>query len=373
MNVIIDAIIFEMQSIGGISRIFREILPRICDLEPSLQITLLTQEKLLQPLPTHRQINHKKIFSLNKILRPRQFWNRYKYNIRAEMESLLPLNSEGHIFHTSYFTYPVRWKGPSVITVYDMIHEVYEHEYFPHRHEDELRERKKQCLLNADAIIAISKTTGEDILKFYDVKSEIIRVVPLSHNPVFHPFSEEEKLNSESVSQKPYLLYIGTREKYKNFITLLKAYHQWNKNKEVDLIVVGPAWDKKEVRYLSEAGLHSSIHLIPFIDDEGLCNLYNQALAFVFPSLYEGFGLPLLEAMACGCLVVASCIPSTLEIAGDCPIYFEAQNMDSLITALTTAWIENRKSERVKSGIEISLNYSWEKTARQTLEVYRSI
>ena len=104
-----------------------------------------------------------------------------------------------------------------------------------------------------------------------------------------------------------------------------------------------------------------------------LCRLYNQAVAFVYPSLYEGFGIPLLEAMTCGCPIVASRIPSTVEVAGDCPIYFDPAEEDDLVNALDIALSEGRNSERVQAGFEKVKSYSWDKTTAQTLQVYRAV
>jgi glycosyltransferase involved in cell wall biosynthesis len=373
MVVIIEGLIFELQSIGGISRIFHEILPRMCELEPQLEIILVTQEKLMQPLPTHQKIYHKKVLSIDKILRPKKFWNRYKDDIRSAMESLLRVEGEKKIFHTTYYTYPSRWKGVIVSSVYDMIHEIYKEKYFPYPHEDKLRARKKNCLQNSDAIISISKTTGEDVSDYYNMDVNKIHVVPLAHNPIFHPLSQQEISDIPLITPRPFLLYVGNRKKHKNFKVLLNAYQIWEKRKDIDLVVVGPNWDKGEISNLDGDGLMNRVHIISHIDDEGLCKLYNQALAFIFPSQYEGFGLPILEAMACGCPIVASRIPSTLEVAGNCPIYFDAQSVDGLIDAIEAALIKGRGSEGVKSGIQASLEYSWDKTAKMTLNVYSSL
>ena len=104
-----------------------------------------------------------------------------------------------------------------------------------------------------------------------------------------------------------------------------------------------------------------------------MCYLYNRALAFIYPSLYEGFGIPLLEAMACGCPIVASRIPSTIEVAGDCPVYFNPNDVEELISALDIIIPEGRNSKRTRSGLERVKKYSWQKTAEQTLEVYHSL
>jgi alpha-1,3-rhamnosyl/mannosyltransferase len=104
-----------------------------------------------------------------------------------------------------------------------------------------------------------------------------------------------------------------------------------------------------------------------------LLRLYNQAVALVYPSLYEGFGIPLLEAMACGCPVIASRIPSTVEVAGEQPIYFEPVHLESLLAAFDLALAEGRNSERVRTGLEHAQDFSWDKTSSQVLEVYHAL
>ncbi|MCP4110676.1 MAG: glycosyltransferase family 4 protein, partial [Desulfobacteraceae bacterium] len=170
----------------------------------------------------------------------------------------------------------------------------------------------------------------------------------------------------------PFLLYVGDRNHYKNADRLLQAYSVWKHRKKVALVVVGGQWKADEERRLTDLGIQDYVRLFTGINDEELCKLYNQAIAFVYPSLYEGFGIPLLEAMACGCPIVASRIPSTVEVAGDCPIYFEPAEIDDLLNAFDIALSEGRESARVKAGLEKVTSYSWDKTAAQTLEVYQA-
>jgi glycosyltransferase involved in cell wall biosynthesis len=124
------------------------------------------------------------------------------------------------------------------------------------------------------------------------------------------------------------------------------------------------------VRQIKELEIQGRILLFTGITDEQLAQLYNQALALVYPSLYEGFGLPLLEAMACGCPIVASRIPSTIEVAGDCPAYFELGNRTSLIAALDIVYLEGADSSRITMGLERAAQFSWDKTAKETLALY---
>ena len=113
--------------------------------------------------------------------------------------------------------------------------------------------------------------------------------------------------------------------------------------------------------------------LLSHPDNEKICVLYNQASAYIYPSLYEGFGIPLLEALACGCPIVASRIPSTIEVAEDCPVYFEPKNIDTLVSALDVITTEGRSSKRVELGLKHFHKFSWDITARETLNVYREL
>ncbi len=122
-----------------------------------------------------------------------------------------------------------------------------------------------------------------------------------------------------------------------------------------------------------DLGIHNCVDLITDISDKELCQLYNRAAAFVFPSLYEGFGMPLLEAMACGCPVIASRIPATIEVAGDCPVYFEPTEQESLLAAFDIPLSESRESERTRAGLKRVEKYSWDATAKQTLGVYEAL
>jgi glycosyltransferase involved in cell wall biosynthesis len=172
---------------------------------------------------------------------------------------------------------------------------------------------------------------------------------------------------------KPFLLYVGKRTHYKNFNLLLEAYGSWPGRTEVDLVVVSDsAWTPDEQRYLAESTLDSHVQLLIDINDEQLRGLYAQAVALVYPSLYEGFGIPLLEAMACGCTVVASDIPSSREVAGDCPVYFDPTSAEDLRGALDKALQQTGNPEQRAAAIEHAANFSWNKTARQTLEIYHS-
>lgn len=371
MEVAIDGLIYQRQAHGGISRIYSEILPRMCAMDDTLQVTILTTNRLRQPLPRHPHIKHRRLFPVELILRPGRLWQPVTARIRADLQSWSLGDGRRNIWHSTYYTRPKLWAGAEVVTVVDMIHERYP-TLFNRSSDDSFREQKRECVLKADAVICISATTRQDIHGLYDVKLSKAHIIPLAHSPVFRKLNKEE-LSDGLPTDKPFLLYLGGRSHYKNFAFLLRGYSKWPQRKDVDLVVVGKEWTGAESRFLVELNIAERVHLLTKVADERLVELYNQALAFIFPSLYEGFGIPLLEAMACGCPVVASRIPSTVEVAGEHPLYFEPTEVEALLAALDATLIEGRNSHRVKLGLEYVKQYSWERTAKHTLEVYQHV
>ena len=371
LELTIDGIIYQLQSRGGISRIYIEILPRMCDMDDSLRVTLLTEGKLRQQVPVHRGISHRPIPDVELYLRPGGTWKPVVPHVRDLAKRLRVGRTDGKIWHSTYYTMLDHWHGRSVVTVPDMIHEMFP-ERFNDAEQDRFRAQKRRCIEAADAIICISETTAQDLQRICGIGSDRIHVTRLAHSNVFRVLNNEDN-PSPLPTGEPFLLYVGIRPryKYKNFDLLLDAYSAWPGRKETALVLVSSPWSVDEERNLAELGIRERVHLLTDVDDNTLCRLYNRAVAFVYPSLYEGFGVPLLEAMACGCPIVASRIPSSLEIAGECPIYFDPAETDELIQALDRVLDEGRDSERVRMGLERVKQYSWDRTVAQTLEVYR--
>jgi glycosyltransferase involved in cell wall biosynthesis len=263
------------------------------------------------------------------------------------------------------------WTGPIVVTAIDMIHERFSH-LFNTPDDEHFRQLKRQCIAAADKVICISETTRHDVQDFLGVDSQRTEVIPLACSNSFRVTETGAELGL-APAIGPYLLYVGMRRDYKNFRLLLEAYSHWGRQTEVSLITVGAPWSDKEAQYLESLGIADRVYLMTDVDDEVLCQLYNHASAFVYPSLYEGFGIPLLEAMACGCPIIASRIPSTVEVARECPIYFEPTESEDLMAAFDIAMLEGRASERARRGIQHSKRFSWDESARQTLGVYRDV
>lgn len=367
MNLIIDGIIYKLQHYGGISRTYYEILPRMCELDEELRISLISHNKDIDHLPTHAQIKLLQPWPIEHFIRPYRIW-KYHYSQIQNYINRLRLGPTRHkIWHSTYYTTPLAWAGSQVVSVYDLIYEFFAH-LFPDS--EEVIAQKRQAIQRADQLISNSETTAQDLCEFYNIPKSKIQVAYLASSPIYRIKSASEWKISNA---KPFLLYVGSRSKYKNFEDLLNVYALCKYRKQVDLIAVGSPWNQEEIKQISELGIQDNVHLYTYLDNEGLCDLYNQALAFVYTSLYEGFGIPLLEAMACGCPIIASRIPSTIEVAADIPHYFEPGNLDSLLEVLDLVVSEEGLKHNVNLGLKIVSNYSWDKTSQATLEVYRSL
>jgi glycosyltransferase involved in cell wall biosynthesis len=369
LQVLLEGRIFEEQPLGGISRIYHEILPRICLIDEQILFSILTSGHLLQPLPKHPQIvgNPSKL-PVDRFLRPKRiFWQLQDY-LRAKVQVASIRSDRNSIWHATYFQLPNWWEGPKVTSVYDLVYEKYPH-FFNKDYDNILLKRKKRAILAADKVICISESVRSDIIEMYGLPQERVVAIPLACGDNFRRMSREEIVPHFQIDQ-PFILYVGTRHPYKNFKTLLSAYAAWPRRGEIKLLVVGNPWSREELKEIATAGFQSDIICRSSISDEELCALYNQALAFVYPSLSEGFGIPLLEAMACGCQIVASRIPTSMEVAQDAPYYFDPLSKDELIAALEAACF----SEKAKSRREdILAKYSWDRNARSTLKIYEEL
>ncbi len=371
MKIVIDGIMFTSQSVGGISRIFLEILPKICDQDKSINMLLFTEGDTMQEVPRHSQIVQSKFPDFNKYFRPRRIFGPIIKKLQSLLRTYCLGNSDNAIWHSTYYSLPDNWKGKTVITVADMIFERFP-EFFKGPETDNFVDLKKQCIENADAIICISETTQRDVVRYCGIDKNKCHVIHLAYSSVFTKHDNLTIPNKYKQIER-FMLYVGARVEYKNYKTLITAYSRWSRKDEVALVLIGSPLSVEEMEQLSKLNILDRVHLFSNIDDHELNTLYNLADAFIYPSLYEGFGIPLLEAMACGCPVIASDIPSTVEIAGACPIYFPPLNTDSLIKAFEIAQFEGRNSKRVEDGFKQIQLYSWDITADETLKVYRNL
>jgi glycosyltransferase involved in cell wall biosynthesis len=232
----------------------------------------------------------------------------------------------------------------------------------------------------ADAIIAVSKCTKGDLIRYYSVPSEKIKVIYEGVDARFQPVTEPDALaRVRAIYGLPerFILYVGTIEPRKNLSTLLEAYKLLREEGlEHRLVIVGrKGWLYKGFfQRLRELGLEGEVIFPGFVPDGDLPALYSAADLFVFPSLYEGFGLPVLEAMACGTPVIASNSSSLPEVIEDAGIMVDPLDVGALLRAIELILRDERMRREMRArGLEQAAKFSWERAARETLEVYRSV
>lgn len=384
MHVAADGIIFEYQAYGGASRIFRTIMPLMCELDPQLAFSVYQARPSRQRLMPHPQIHRKRLLPLDHRWlsaggRVDKFYRR-SFALSLAMSLSMNVNDQRNtVWHSTYFTQPLRWAGPKVVTVHDLIMFFYPY-YFKQSDGDELRRLMAEVIRTADVVLCVSQTTANDVESYWGVASSKLKVVHLAASPLFKPLSKpsEDKLEVQKAqtmlpTEKPFFLYVGSRPHYKNFALLLDAYSRWPHRHEVDMVLIGGPWGDSERAEVSAKGVMDHLHICTDLNDEQLNVVYNHALALVFPSLREGFGIPLLEAMAAGCPIVASDIPTTREIARDYPTYFDPTQVDSLVAALDKVWLDKPKLTHTLYGQQIAAEFSWEETARKTLQEYYNV
>lgn len=368
MQILVDGIIFGRQRFGGISKMWEEFLPRLVNHRVSV--------KLLVPFRRNNQ-------SLRKLLQNRKnyqissdyfYWPaRYfeQVAVRSGLIEWLYLDDSIDIFHSTYFSTVYDQNVRKVITVYDMIPEKF---WLNSKWGAWFVDIKRKTIVNADRIITISQHTRQDILEFYpQLPEDKVSVIHLASSLD----NKQSRITWEEVAQKynlnvqrqAYFLFVGLRSGYKNFQLLVewvKTHRDWV------FVCVGGGKDPLLERQLQEKGLARNFIMLNYVDDETLAALYQNALALVYPSLYEGFGLPILEAMSNRCPVVCSNTSCFPEVAGDAAVYFDPHSIDSFDQAIHDLLGQDRE-HIIKKGLDNVKRFSWEKSTQALVDVYSSL
>ncbi len=374
LRIALDGVIYSYQQHGGITRMLSSLLPRLLGLDDELQIELWTWTKLAQPLPEHRGLDHRRVRFLppprgERLAVLHRFLRRLTAAGNERLRRRAVAKSAADVWHATLYWRPPDWRGRVLTTVYDLKEEVFPEQG---KHKPDLLRLKRDAILAADHVLCISETTRRDVVAHYGVDERRLSVVPLGVEPeLYRP--DGEPIGPEMDIGGPFILFVGRRDRFKNFDLLMAAYRRWRLRDDVRLVVTGPPFAASELQRLQASDLGESLVALPWVDEPTLARLYRSAEALIYPSLYEGFGLPLLEAMACGCPAVAARIPSSTELATDVAVFFDPTEPDSLVEAMEEAVTASRSSQRVELGIARSRSYSWDAAARATLATYRQV
>ncbi|MEM7555428.1 MAG: glycosyltransferase family 1 protein [Cyanobacteria bacterium P01_A01_bin.84] len=230
-----------------------------------------------------------------------------------------------------------------------------------------------QVLKQAVHIICNSEATAKDITNFYHINSKKITFIHLAHNKNhFHPIDKNKPKNQTKI-KTPYFLYVGRQDPYKNLHRLIAAFAKLPNYQEYQLYFAGPK-DKRYTPQLEiqalELGVSKQINFLDYVPYNELPIIISNAIALVFPSLWEGFGFPVLEAMSIGTPVITSNISSLPEVAGDAAILVNPYNTDEISNAMQIVATENQTREQmIQKGLKQANRFSWEKTGQATVQV----
>ena len=273
-----------------------------------------------------------------------------------------------NIIHDTYYRAVKHNTGhiKKIITVYDMIHELFPDQFSK---KDNTTELKKFAVAEADHIICISNNTQKDLIKFFNVDVKKTSVIHLGFSFRLKEIKKPEKIN------KPYLLYVGARNGYKNFTKFIEAYSAPKIKDFYDLVIFGGSrLNEKEIAMFERLQISKKSLKEINGDDATLAGYYKNASLFVYPSLYEGFGIPPLEAMHHGCPVVCSNTGSMPEVVGNAALLFDPYSVESIRNNIISVLYDNKlRSSLTSKGFEQVKKFSWEKCAKETYKVYKKV
>ncbi len=367
MRIAYDHQIFSTQVYGGVSRYFARIAETLSRWDQSVAVFApfyLNQElKKLNPRIVRGKSVSTKFPKTNFLVR--------KLNQQLARRPISEWAPD--ILHETYYYHDERIISgdfPIVITVHDMIHELFPQLFSSH---DKTAKRKKKAIFRADHVICVSENTRRDLLSLYDL--------PIEKTSVVHLGTENlTKLLPAALPgpiDAPYLLYVGERSAHKNFEGLLRAVsHSTRLSSDFCIVAYGGgALNKVEKKLITELGFKTNQVLQLSGDDRLLKRLYLDAAALIYPSIYEGFGLPPLEAMACGCPVVCSKGGSIPEVVGNAGTYFDAYSQDDITKSIEDTVYANREDlqKLIKSGSLRQEIFTWDACASRTLEIYKKL
>lgn len=340
-----------------------QLLVKLAKTDVSNQYSIFLPRETTSDLPKENEkwkyivFNSKKLWTLIGLSRKLK---NYKLDVFFSLTHYLPL-----------FT-----SSPSVISILDVSY-LYFPDLFKKKDLYKLKFWGGYSIKKAKKIITISNSSKNDIIKMYKVNSDKIAVV---YPGVKEKLSSKDRdLNMTDLKEKfgissPFILFVGTLQPRKNIVRLIEAFSKLNS--DLELVIVGKkGWQFEEILNAPKKyDVENKVKFLESVTDEDLPSLYKNAVCFCLPSLYEGFGLPVLEAMQYGCPVVTSNVSSLPEAAGEAAVYFDPENVEDITKALqSVADDEQLRSKLIKLGYEQVKKFSWEKTAKETLKVLEEV
>ena len=369
IKILIDDHIFRIAPSGGIGRLYRELLPRVARRNPKIHFYVLCSEDTVSMLPKHDQIHPRYLALWDKRLSGgfSKISGLQKRRLDQQIKKLQP-----DIFHSTYYALPPIEGVKTVATVHDLID--YE---FPllMPNGPGFVDRQRAVLTQADHVICVSRSTMDSAARAFGLTPEGMTTVYNDASAVFQPKRPDVNSNFRKAHtlNKPFFLFVGEHRSYKNLSTVIRAFGQIRDKTDHLLLLAGHSIYRLEQHFVDLAIEHrigDRIIRLHHPSDELLCQAYSSSDAFIFPSLQEGFGIPLIEAMRCQTPVIASDIPVFHEICGDAAMYFNPHHSDQLARSMLAIIESETKAPIILAGQEKSKLYSWDKSAELMEGIY---
>ncbi len=374
MKILVNAIPLS-GLLTGISRYVRQLYSEM-EQFPDVEITYFDGKRLHKNMPAQADPEKwsRATAALWKLPDPVVFAMRTLHWWKYEMQLRRVCCKDSYdVYHETGFVPAAMSAVPTVYSIYDLSLIKYRHAH--------PRERVwfydffgRRRLRFASHILTISEFIRQEICNTFALSPSNVSAVPLAPASHFYPRSagKIDQVRKQYSLTGGYLLFVGSLEPRKNLPLLIQAMRRCNP--DISLLLVGwQGWGEKSwMETIHESGLAQRIILTGYVDDETLACLYSGASAFVYPSLYEGFGLPILEAMACGCPVICSDVASMPEVAGDAAIRIDPAGIDDLAAAIDLLTGDQHERQRlIAGGFARAAEFTWKRTAEKTREVFQ--
>jgi mannosyltransferase len=366
LHILLDGCIFGYQKSGGVSRIWARIIDEWVR-DPSVEFAMILPRKVDNVHFKEEWLRTRVRGIFFPFNRPYHLVSRSWFRGRF-IDLTLRRYGPFDIFHSTYFSYPKTEKVLCVTTVHDLIDEMGEKEKHPSVFSRWYLQDKRATLQRSQGLVCVSEATHMALLNEYpELSKDRVRVI---HHAADRAFRRQEIPVPTKIS--PRILFVGQRRGYKNFSLLLDALRTFEHRQEIELVIAGGGQlEREEVKNLQEAGICYST--FPRPNDQTLALLYTDAMCLAYPSTQEGFGLPVIEAMASGCPVLCSDIPVLHEVGGDAVLYFDPQSPADLHRQLVQVRDASTRLRLIQAGLGRVANRTFGDTARELLLFYKDL
>lgn len=354
MRIIFDNIIYSLQHYGGVSVVWNNLISRIVNTNNDVRF-IEYDDAEMNIARKRLQLPSLSICRMSaRLMSIRRYFN------PTLPHDILPPTSDNHpfIFHSSYFRVSADPRAVNITTVHDFTYELYVKNWLKRKMHCS---QKHAAIRKADHVVCISENTRRDLLRLLpDVDPSKVSVIYNGvENHSFYVLPE--------VKHHDYALFVGRRDDYKNFLTILRPLAELN----IPLHIVGARLSNAEIKALDESEIQYKY--LGLVTDEELNRLYNEALFLFYPSKYEGFGLPILEAQMAGCPVLAFHASSIPEIIGDPQLMLNEITADAIASRVALFRDPENRAKIVSAGLANASRFTWERMAEAYLQLYQTL